>query len=189
MDIIIGVDIGTSATKAVAFTASGSVLVHTQVDYELLNPQPGWFEQEPATLFDAVINAIAQVVEAAKNKEAHTERLAIGFSSAMHGLIAMDVHGQPLTNCIIWADTRSAAFAATLKHTPEGLNTYLKTGTPIHAMSPLCKLCWLRVEKPTLFHAASKFISVKEYIFHRLFGRYVVDESIASATGLFDIHA
>src|SRR3546814_868583 len=140
MDIIIGVDIGTSATKAVAFGAAGSVLANAQVDYPLLNPQPGWYEQEPMVLFDAVINGIAQVVGEAKSKEAHIERLAIGFSSAMHGLIAMDAHDQPLTNCIIWADTRSATFAAALKQTPEGLNTYLKTGTPIHAMSPLCKL-------------------------------------------------
>ncbi len=188
MDIIIGVDIGTSATKAVAFRASGRVVVHTQVDYALLNPQPGWFEQQPDVLFDAVIKAIARVVGEAKGNEAY-RRVAIGFSSAMHGLIAVDAHDQPLTNCIIWADTRSASVAAVLKSTPEGLETYLKTGTPIHPMSPLCKLCWLREEMPAVFKAARKFISIKEYVFHRLFGRYVVDESIASATGLFDIHA
>src|SRR3546814_15674908 len=94
----------------------------------------------------------------------------------------------PYTTLFRSADTRSATFAAALKQTPEGLNTYLKTGTPIHAMSPLCKLCWLQAEMPAIFNAAQKFISIKEYIFNRLFGRYVVDESIASATGLFDIH-
>src|SRR5690606_10773044 len=105
----------------------------------------------------------------------------------MHGLIAIDEHDQPLTNCIIWADTRSAPYAEALKRTPEGMDMYLKTGTPIHAMSPLCKLSWLRAEEPGIFQAARRFISIKEYVFHRLFGRYVVDQSIASATGLFDI--
>ncbi|MEC3878648.1 gluconokinase [Parapedobacter sp. 10938] len=189
MDIIIGVDIGTSATKAVAFHSEGHVLAHEQVDYELMTPQPGWFEQDPAVLFDAVVNAIAQLVVKVKGNGGRGEHIAIGFSSAMHGLIAMDAHDQPLTNCIIWADTRSASFAAELKRTDKGLDNYLKTGTPIHAMSPLCKLCWLQTEMPAIFEAARKFISIKEYVFYRLFGRYVVDESIASATGLFDIHA
>src|SRR5690606_5534169 len=189
MDIIIGVDIGTSATKAVAFCAAGSVLAHEQVDYELLNPQPGWFEQDPAVLFKAVINAIAGVVGKARQQGVSGQHLAIGFSSAMHGLIAMDGHDAPLTNCIIWADTRSESFAAELKNMPEGLDVYLKTGTPVHPMSPLCKLCWLKTEMPEVFNAARKFVSIKEFVFQRLFGRYVVDESIASATGLFDIHA
>ena len=187
MDIIIGVDIGTSATKAVAFGGSGRVVAHEQVDYGLLNPQPDRFEQEPAVLFDAVIKAIRQLIERIGSTEAQSGRLAIGFSSAMHGLIAIDEHDQPLTNCIIWADTRSAPYAEALKRTPEGMDMYLKTGTPIHAMSPLCKLSWLRAEEPGIFQAARRFISIKEYVFHRLFGRYVVDQSIASATGLFDI--
>ncbi|MGV3763361.1 gluconokinase [Parapedobacter sp.] len=189
MDIIIGVDIGTSATKAVAFHTAGHALAHEQVDYELTTPQPGWFEQDPAVLFDAVVNAIARLVGKVNGNGARAECIAIGFSSAMHGLIAMDEHDRPLTNCIIWADTRSASFAEELKRTDKGLDIYLKTGTPIHAMSPLCKLCWLRAEMPAIFQAARKFISIKEYVFHRLFGRYIVDESIASATGLFDIHA
>ncbi|MFB2117914.1 gluconokinase [Parapedobacter sp. 2B3] len=188
MDIIIGVDIGTSATKAVAFRTSGSVLAHEQVDYELSNPQPGWFEQDPAVLFGAVTKAIKGVVSKAKQKEADIRHVAIGFSSAMHGLIAMDANHQPLTHCITWADTRSEPFAAALKRTSAGLDTYSKTGTPIHPMSPLAKLGWLRKHMPEVFKAARKFISIKEYVFQRLFGRYIVDESIASATGLFDIH-
>ena len=187
MDIIIGIDIGTSATKAAAFRTSGSVVAHEQVDYGLLNPQPGWFEQDPEILFGAVVKAITGVVAKAKAQIADSMPVAIAFSSAMHGLIAMDKDDQPLTNCIIWADTRSEFFAAALKKKPEGTAIYLKTGTPIHPMSPLCKLCWLREEMPEIFNAAAKFISIKEFVFHRLFGRYVIDESIASATGLFDI--
>ena len=57
----------------------------------------------------------------------------------------------------------------------------MQTGTPLHAMSPLCKLLWLRQEQPDVFQQAHKFVSVKEYIFNRLFDRYVVDEGIAVA--------
>lgn len=54
-------------------------------------------------------------------------------------------------------------------------------------MSPLAKLVWLRHERPDLFERADRFIGIKEYVFFRLFGRWVVDFSIASATGLFNL--
>ena len=72
--------------------------------------------------------------------------------------------------------------------TAEGQEFYMQTGTPLHAMSPLCKLLWLRQEQPDVFQQAHKFVSVKEYIFNRLFDRYVVDEGIASSSGLYDIY-
>jgi Sugar (pentulose and hexulose) kinases len=187
MEYIIGVDIGTSGTKAVAFQPDGEVIDEHYISYPLLNPRPGYFEQEPDVLVEAVLDCIGSVVR--RVEAAHGVRpAAVSFSSAMHGLIAMDEQHRPLTNCITWADTRSEPFAAGLKATGQGLDIYLRTGTPVHPMSPLCKLGWMREHLPRVFTAARKFISIKEYVFLKLFGRYVVDESIASATGLFDIH-
>lgn len=57
-----------------------------------------------------------------------------------------------------------------------------------HPMAPLSKLIWLREEKPEIFKQAALFVGIKEYVFHTFFGEYVVDYSIASATGLFNIH-
>ena len=189
MEYIIGVDIGTSGTKSVAFGIDGRVIGEHRIAYSILSPQPGYFEQDPEVLFAAVIQSISQVVQTITSTFLGDARLlGIGFSSAMHGLIAMDGQHRPLTNCIIWADTRSEPFASQLKGTPEGLDIYLKTGTPIHPMSPLCKLGWMREHQSAVFNATQKFISIKEYVFLKLFGQYVVDESIASATGLFDIH-
>ncbi|WP_233632713.1 gluconokinase [Parapedobacter sp. ISTM3] len=186
MDYIIGVDIGTSGTKAVAFGIGGEVVAEYRIGYGILNPQPGYFEQEPDTLYMAVIQSIAGVGQAVAHTAPGNRVLGVGFSSAMHGLIAVNEQNAPLTNCIIWADTRSEMFATQLKATAAGLDIYLKTGTPIHPMSPLCKLGWMREHLPATFSHAHKFISIKEYVFFKLFGRYVVDESIASATGLFD---
>ena len=69
----------------------------------------------------------------------------------------------------------------------DGREVYLRTGTPIHPMSPLAKLVWLRNEKPDVFRRAARFVGIKEYVFFRLFGRWLVDFSIASATGLFNL--
>ncbi len=188
MKYIIGVDIGTSGTKAVAFRDTGAVIAEHYAGYGILNPRPGYFEQPPEELFSAMVDTISAAVRKVNQAFDNAKLLGIGFSSAMHGLIAMDKQHKPLTHCIIWADTRSESFANQLKATAEGFNIYSVTGTPIHPMSPLCKLGWMRTHLPDVFKATHKFISIKEYIFFKLFGCYVVDESIASATGLFDIH-
>jgi gluconokinase len=80
-------------------------------------------------------------------------------------------------------------WAEQLKAAPEGDRLYQQTGTPIHPMSPLTKIIWLRQEHPDIFASAAKFISIKEYIFYRWFRQFVVDHSIAAATGLLNIQS
>lgn len=186
MNYIIGVDIGTTSTKSIAFDLNGNVITKENIEYPIYSPQPAWSEQNPSEMFNAVIETVKKVV--LKNESKGNSLLGISFSSAMHSLIAVDKEGNPLTNCIIWADTRSKEYADKLKGSQIGHEIYMRTGTPIHPMSPLCKLCWLRDNMKEEFEKAYKFISIKEYIFCKLFGQYVVDYSIASATGLFDIY-
>jgi gluconokinase len=179
----IGVDVGTTSTKAIAFSIKGQLVAQGSQMYSLNVPQPGWAEQNPDEILQAVIAAVAQVMQ-------HLEPgsiAAIGFSAAMHSIIAMDAADQALTPAIIWADNRSVAQVERLKKNGVGHSLYLRTGTPIHPMSPLPKLLWLREMMPDLFKQATRFISIKEYLFHRWFNRYIVDHSIASATGLLNL--
>lgn len=74
-----------------------------------------------------------------------------------------------------------------IKKELNGLEIYKRTGTPIHPMSPLAKITWLKSDHPELFAKASKFIGIKEYVFYKLFHEYIIDYSIASATGLFNL--
>lgn len=181
----IGIDIGTTSTKAVIFTDSGETVQEFAVAYPLLTPEPKAAEQNPDEIVQAVKVSIQTAIQQANLKPENIKLLS--FSAAMHSLIALDEMGTPLTASITWADQRSEAQALRLKET-NGRAIYEKTGTPIHPMAPLSKLLWLREEKPEIFHKATKFIGIKEYVFHELFGEYVVDYSIASATGLFNIH-
>lgn len=181
----IGLDIGTTSTKAVVYTLAGEVKGIGNVDYPMHVPRPGWAEQEPDVIYKAVLEALRGAVARAGIGPA--EVAAVGLSSAMHSVIAVDADGKPLSNSIIWADNRSALQTERLKSEGTGREIYLCTGTPIHPMSPLPKLIWMKEEDPATFFYAAKFISIKEYVLHKLFGVYVVDHSIASATGLFDI--
>lgn len=183
MQVIIGVDIGTTSTKAIAFTSLGQVLSSHYQEYPIYQPAPDCSEQDPDEVLEAVLHTLRLTLSQLNPEQV----LGISFSCAMHGLLAVNAAGQPLTRCLIWADNRSQTQAEALQHTRAGLEIYRHTGTPIHPMSPLCKLLWLKENQPELLQQAHKFISIKEYVFYRFFGKYLVDYSLASATGLFDI--
>ncbi|WP_337101645.1 gluconokinase [Paenibacillus sp. YIM B09110] len=182
---MIGVDIGTTSTKSVLFTTKGAIVASHGIEYPLHSPSPAIAEQDPEQIFEAVIETIGQAVAQAGVQA--NEVVCVSFSSAMHSVIAVDEAGTPITQCITWADNRSAEWTEKIKNELNGHDIYLRTGTPIHPMSPLSKLAWLSHDEKELFERAYKFISIKEYVFFKLFGQYFIDYSIASATGLFNL--
>lgn len=180
---VIGVDIGTTSTKSVLFDNKGMLITSHTIEYALYSPKPDIAEQDPEEIFRAVVGTIKHTVQ---NSGIHPSSvICVSFSSAMHSVIAVDAQGHPLSRCITWADNRSAAWTDRIKNEMNGHQIYLRTGTPLHPMSPLSKLTWLRHEEPDLFSRTHKFISIKEYVFYKLFKRFVIDYSIASATGMF----
>lgn len=186
LNYMIGVDIGTTSTKAVLFTENGQIIAKSDGEYPLLTPAPGIAEQDPDEIFKTVISSVKGVMEGSGiNPE---QVMFVSFSSAMHSVIAVDESGKPLTRCITWADNRSAKWSERLKKELGGHELYLRTGTPIHPMSPITKLMWLRHEQESLFNNTAKFISIKEYVYFQLFHQYVVDHSIASSTGLLNLN-
>ncbi|MEQ8535412.1 MAG: gluconokinase, partial [Imperialibacter sp.] len=181
MQYLVGLDIGTTSTKAVAFGIDGRQLKVVNNNYPLISPQEGWFEQAPGQIVRASETALKTLIE-----QLGEEPLAVSISSAMHGLMLIGKNGEPITNLIIWADNRSDKEARQLKASDEGSAIYFASGTPIHPMSPLCKLLWLQKNRPDLMQRAEKFVSIKEYIIHRWTGEYLLDQSLASATGLYN---
>jgi len=185
MAYIIGCDIGTTSVKALAVTISGKILGSAGGDYMMYHPQPDWHEQNPEEIWQATLQCIQQVIQQCASSGTP---LGIVFSAAMHSLLVVDEAGMPLTSLMIWADNRSFAQASLLKQNDDATDLYQQTGTPIHPMSPLCKLLWIKDHHPELLDAKNKFVGIKELIMYRLTGQWLTDYSIASATGLFNIH-
>ncbi len=179
---VIAVDIGTTNCKAVVVDEKLNVLKTFQLPAKPIEPKQGWNEQNADEIFNAVVNLLQQAFAFSEEKNI----ACVAFSSAMHSLLAIDKEGRPLMNMITWADLRSAKYAHRLKQKSISKKIYDTTGVPIHAMTPLCKLIWLKHEAKDIFKTAYKFISIKEYVFFKLFGKYIVDYSTAAATGLFD---
>ncbi len=183
--IFIGVDLGTTSTKAVAFGRDGGTLAEGEKEYSLHSPLPDRAEQDPDDIFEAVLHSLSGTVDVLE--KAGCRASGVAFSAAMHTLLALDAGGNPLTPSITYADNRAVRQAERIRDDLDGLSVHRRTGTPIHPMSPLAKLLWFREEDPETFEAAARWVSIKEYVFYKLFGEFVVDYSIASATGLFNL--
>ena len=181
MDYLIGVDIGSTHTKAVAYSIDGKILGEFHVGYQMRHPQPGRSELDPDKIYQAVISTINRLTAYCQD-----HRLTgIGFSAAMHSLLGVDEKGKAITPCITWADNRAADIAAGLRQHQQQL--YHLTGTPLHAMTPLAKLIWLKENDPVIFHRSATFAGIKEYIIFKILGTWVCDYSIGSATGLMQL--
>lgn len=187
METIITIDIETTAVRVIAFDLKGKQIVARKGTYPTFHTQPDYSEQDPEQVFITVLFVLKGLL----NDPAFMKKskvIAVVFSSSMHSILPVDKNGTPLGNAIIWADNRASKISAELKTSALGAEIYQATGTPIHPMSPLAKVTWIKTHDPERFAKTSKFISLKEYILYQFTGEYLIDYSLASATGFFNIH-
>jgi len=185
MRYVIGVDIGTSSTKSVLFDVEGKQIGRSGQGYVLQSPEPGAAEQDPNDIVKATMQTVAEVIEA--SGIASNNLIGIAFSAAMHTLLLLDENEQPITPMYTWADNRSDRWSEKVRsHFP---NLYQQTSLPIHPMSPVVKMAWLKEEQPDVFAQAKRVVSVKEYVLNRWCDEWVIDLSIASTTGFLNLES
>jgi gluconokinase len=182
MEYFLGIDIGTTSVKTVAFSKEGKLIAEESVSYPISHPHPEWSEQNPDEIFQAFQFTVEKILQ---KLSPHLPVLC-SFSAAMHSLIAVDSSGQAISPSIIWADNRAVGFADKIHAENRDWPLYQHTGLPVHAMSPFCKLLWLRENQKELFAVAFKFVGIKEYVYYRLFAKWCIDVSMASATGFMN---
>lgn len=181
----IAIDIGTTSTKGILFGEGFKEIKKVVSENQTLkNSDPRISEMDPMEVYLGVKEILGQLLE---NQEEYERISFISFSAYMHSVILVDGDGNPLTNAILWSDGRAESFASAYKLSGKGIEYYKRTGTPIHPMSPLYKIMWLKNEEPEIFNKATKIVSIKEFVLEKIVGEYLVDESMASATGLFNL--
>jgi gluconokinase len=187
MDCIITVEIGTGAIRVAAFDLKGTMMGSSKGSYPTFHSRPDFSEQDPEQIFITMLYILKNFL----NEKIHPGKhniVSLCFSSAMHSVLPIDKNGVPLGNAMVWSDNRSKKEADGLKNADLGKMLYKATGTPIHPMSPLNKITWLKNNDKERFSSTRKFLSIKTYILQQLTGEYVIDHSVASATGLLNIH-
>ncbi len=179
--LIVGLDVGTTGVKAVAFGLGSGWRRVALREYPLLQPTEDQAVQDPPTVLAAIAEALAECVQAAGEAQV----IAISVSAAMHGLIALDAELQPLTPLITWADARAREEALVLRRSGAGLHAL--SGTPVHPMTPLSKLLWFSRHEPQTLTRARWWAGLKDLVLAWLTGTLVTELSSASATGMLDM--
>jgi len=182
--VLIGIDLGTSAAKILACTPSGAHVALESESYPLEMPRPQWVEQDANEVYRVAMHALHGVLADVWLRG--YEVLAIGFSCAMHGLLFVDEHGEPLGPVVTWMDRRSAEVADRWRADGTAARLYAKTGAPVHAMLPSCKLRWFAQTAPDQLARAARIVSLKELFVFRWTGEWLIDWGMASGTGFYD---
>ena len=184
-EVVVGLDVGTTAVKAVAF-GLGSGWRRTSVrEYPLLQPAPGWRTQDP----DVVLNATWAALRDCLSQVSGARVAAVSVSTAMHGLIGLDVRKHPVTPLVTWADARAGEESRYLHTSGQAAALHAATGTPVHPMSPLTKLMWFSRHEPEVCARVRWWVGLKDYLLLALTGTLATELSSASGTGLLDLAA
>ncbi len=180
MKYYLGIDIGTSGTKAVCFDVNGKPMMSADASYELMIPKAGYAEEDPNDWWNAVCSVIQKITKAGYVIE------GIGLSGQMHGLCLLDHEDKLLRNSIIWCDNRAVEETAILERDLKCIQSF--TGNPPVAAFTLAKLLWVKRNEPKLFKKISKIMLPKDYIRYRLTKEFKTEYSDASGMQLLDIY-
>lgn len=183
---LIGLDIGTSSTKAILVDDAGQIVKSVAPAYPFQTPKPLWAESDPEDWWRATQTAIAELL----GKDIAPEAVAgVGLSGQMHGLVLLDAEGKVLRPCIMWNDQRTAAECAELTERVGARRVLEITGNPVLPGFTAPKIEWVRKNEPEVWARVRHILLPKDFIRYRLSGVFGTDVSDASGMSLLDVGA
>ena len=185
MSLVLGLDVSTTATKAVLQDAEGAVLAVGASAYPYETPHPLWSEQDPALWWDASRVAVRAALDTAEADAAAVE--AVGLTGQMHGLVALDTRDEVLRPAILWNDQRTAAECDAIREIVGRRRLIAITGNDALPGFTAPKLLWLRRHEPEVWAAIAHVLLPKDLVRLRLTGEHAVDRADGSGTMLFDL--
>lgn len=185
MSHYLGIDVGTSGTKALVMDADGKVIAAATGEHPISAPKPLWSEQNPLDWWASTVKAVRAAVKKAgiSGGDIHS----IGLSGQMHGLVITDDDGRPLRPSIIWNDQRTGAQAAQIEEAVGGRSRLIAlTGNVAMTSFTLTKLLWVRRHEPKVYDRIRHLLLPKDFIRLKLTGEYAGDVSDMSGTLILD---
>jgi len=183
MSYYIGIDTGTSSTKAVVINDAGEVVFSCLPTHSFATPKPGWAESDPADWKAGCLDALRQVAE----KFDPAEIAGIGLTGQMHGLVLLDSAGEILRPAIMWNDQRTAAECQELTELVGKKAVLGITGNPILTGFTAPKIRWVQKNEPAVWSKVAKILLPKDYIRYCLSGEFFAEVSDASGTSLLNV--
>jgi xylulokinase len=187
MSHVLGLDVSTTATKAVLLDAEGTVHAASSPGYAFETPQPLWSEQDPQLWWDGTITAIRGALAASGVEGDDVE--TVGLAGQMHGLVALDRHDDVLRPAILWNDQRTEAECDAIRERIGRDRLIAVTGNDALAGFTAPKLMWVRRHEPDVWSRIAHILLPKDLVRLRLTGDHAVDRADGAGTLLFDLAA
>ena len=179
MKHLIGIDIGTSGTKAVLFDAVGTVVKSSTSEYGMSQPRNGWADQDPQDWWNAVQKTLADI---------WTDGVVgIGLSGQMHGLVMLDANNEVIRPAILWCDQRTAAECDEITDIIGRKRLIDITANPALTGFTASKILWVKKHEPENYAKCRHVLLPKDYIRFKITGEFATDVSDASGMQLLDI--
>jgi xylulokinase len=175
----LGIDLGTTALKAVISDGQSKIYASSTVPIPIRHPRPGWSEQLPTDWWQALVIACKKLPKSARNVA------GIGFSGQMHGLVLLDKKGKAIRPAILWNDARAALEARFLNDS----HPTLADAAGVRAMASFAapKLLWLQKHEPKQWDKVASILAPKDYLRYRLTGTLDMDVVDAAGFWLLDV--
>ncbi len=187
MRYVLGIDVSTTATKAVLFDAAGTVAAVGSTHYDFATPRPLWSEQDPGLWWDGAARSIEIALQTAG--AGGPDVAAVGLTGQMHGLVLLDAAGEVLRPAILWNDQRTAGECDQIR-TAVGRERLISiTGNDALTGFTAPKILWVRNHEPDVFARVATVLLPKDYVRVKLTGERATDRAGASGTILFDLAA
>ena len=185
MNYLLGIDIGTTSTRAIIIDENGKLVASSTKDYTLITPKPGWAEQNPEDWWNATVYTIKDTIESSNISPKDIS--CVGLSGQMHGSVFLDKEGKVIRPAILWCDQRTQAQCDKI-YKIFGYDDFIKLSYN-KALPGFTapKILWLREVEPESYKKVSQILLPKDYIRYRLSGKYATEVSDASGTILMDI--
>jgi xylulokinase len=179
----IGIDVSTTASKAIVVDEAGNVVASQSNPHELSTPKPLWSEQDPENWWQAASASLRSVLE----QVSADDIAAVGLTGQMHGLTPLDKNGKPVRPAILWNDGRSGAQCEAVMAKVGERRVYQLIGSRLLAGFTAPKVMWLKENEPDEYARIAHILLPKDYVRYRLSGAYVTDVTDASGIGAMDV--
>ncbi len=180
---LLGIDIGTTGCKVVAFDNEGQPVYAASAEYPLLFPRAGWIELDPELVWRKIVRCIREVA----SKTKHDSVSALAVSAQGEAFIPIDEKGDALYNSIVTFDSRAATYQDFWRSNVGAQKIFRITGIPLSAMATLLKIQWLMDNKPAIARRTKKYLCFQDYFAMKIGLQPAIDYSLAARTMAFDI--
>lgn len=193
VSLFLGLDIGTSATKALLLEESGRIVAVSSVEHPIAQPRAGWSEQQPADWWRSAVAAAREVLTRAGIGPEQVA--AVGLSGQMHGSVllgddatASGGQADALRPAILWNDQRTAQECAAIEAAVGGRRQLVElSGNAALPGFTLPKLLWVRKHEPEVWKRVRHVLLPKDFVRFRLTGELATDVGDAAGTLLLDV--